>query len=205
MELGSLSTGAMVGLLPAKREAAKRGAPFDGDYLARLRKGDNDTAHHFNGYFRRLVHSKISGMFDQDREEDLIDKVMTAALERILRGEPRDATRLVAYVYGICSNLTKTAMRPGLKRELDLAPDCLCDGGQSAEERLLAKEKAKAVRNVLDTLNRNDRAVLIDICCHEIPRDEVCRTYNVTREHLRLILFRARRKFQREWGAFQEA
>ena len=180
---------------------ARERVAFDANYLARLRSGDQDTARHFNGYFRRLVHAKIGGLFDRYRGEELSDKVMATALENIFRGQPRDANRLVAYVYGICSNLTKTEMRPRLKLDQSITrQEQIRDGAQTVEEKLLKEERASAVDAVLRKLSRRDQAVLRDVFYFELEREEVCRKHQVTREQLRLILFRARRRFQEEWG-----
>ena len=180
---------------------ARERVAFDANYLARLRSGDQDTARHFNGYFRRLVHAKIGGLFDRYRGEELSDKVMATALENIFRGQPRDANRLVAYVYGICSNLTKTEMRPRLKLDQSITrQEQIRDGAQTVEEKLLKEERASAVDAVLRKLSRRDQSVLRDVFYFELEREEVCRKHQVTREQLRLILFRARRRFQEEWG-----
>jgi len=37
-----------------------------------------------------------------------------------------------------------------------------------------------------------------------LDRDEACQKYGVTREQLKLILFHARRKFQKEWDRKNE-
>lgn len=182
--------------------ATRERVSFDGNYLARLRSGDQDTARHFNGYFRRLVHAKISGLFERNRGEDLMDKVMATVLERIFRGEPQDATRLVPYVYGICSNLTKTEMRPRLKLEQwTVFQDEIRDGTETVEETLMAEERAAAVKAVLGKLRKQDQAVLRDVFYFDLDREEICQKHHVTREQLRLMLFRARRRFQEEWGS----
>jgi DNA-directed RNA polymerase specialized sigma24 family protein len=136
----------------------------------------------------------------REREDDLVDKIMAAALEKILTGEPRDASRLVAYVCGICSNLTKTEMRPRLKQEQPtFCWERIGDGAQTVEDRLLAEERAAAVRRVLCKLGRRDQAVLVDLFYFELEREEICRKHRVTKEQLRLVLFHARRRFQKVW------
>ena len=86
---------------------------FDQAYLERLRRGDDETAKHFDRYFRRVVRAKVWGKFSRQVEEDLIDDVMAAAIENVMQGQPRDASYLPGYICGICLNLMRQAMRPG--------------------------------------------------------------------------------------------
>ena len=78
---------------------------FDADYLTRLRAGDQETAKHFDSYFRRRLQVRVGGKFSWEREAELVQDIIAAALSKILRGEPRNAGCLAAYVFGICSNL----------------------------------------------------------------------------------------------------
>jgi DNA-directed RNA polymerase specialized sigma24 family protein len=64
---------------------------------------------------------------------------------------------------------------------------------------MLVEERAKTVRAVLATLKARDRDILVDLFYRELDRDEVCKQRGVTREQLRLVLFRARGRFQQQW------
>ncbi len=174
---------------------------FDEEYLTRLRAGDDNTASHFQRHFRRLLRAQLWGKFDQQRQEDLVDDVMTVAVENILQGEPRDATRLSAYIRGICSNLTKVEMRRSQYRKepVQLDFDRVPTTAKNAEENLIERETAKAAMKVLSSLSSRDRAMLVDLFYEELPREDVCAKHGVTREQLRLILFHARRRFQGSW------
>jgi RNA polymerase sigma factor (sigma-70 family) len=173
---------------------------FDDLYLTRLRAGDEDTAKHFDRHFRRVLRSQLWGKFTQNRQDDLIDEVMTAAISKILRGQPREAGRLPAYIRGICSNLAKNSMRPSANfAEASLDFDRMATPGETAEERLIANERGEAAANVLRVLHPRDRDILLDLFYRDVPRDEVCAKHNVTREQLRLLLFRARQRFQECW------
>jgi len=211
---GELSLSGFLGFEPKERTPATRpecpetveesttqdAVVFDEAYLARLRQGDNETAKHFNRYFRAMLRLNLWHRFDGERAADLIDQVMAAAIEKILKGEPRDATRLVAYVRGICSNLTKKEMRTrplntGVDFNLDLFSDC----SPRADCKLLERERAEAVRKVLETLGPRDRNILVDLFWDELSREEVCEKYKLSRERLRMVLFHARRRFQKRW------
>jgi RNA polymerase sigma factor (sigma-70 family) len=170
---------------------------FDEDYLARLRSGDEETAKHFNTYFRRLLGIKVWAKFGRADQEEMIDEVMAAAIEKILLGQPRDPANLAAYVRAIGANL---AGKPRLVNcGIDFNFERISDPSLTAEERILNEERAKTVRTVLQTLKPRDRHILVDLFYNELEREEVCRKYAVTREQLRLVLFRARGRFQEKW------
>ena len=175
----------------------QRPSTFDESYLVRLRSGDEETAKHFNGYFRRMLRIKIWAKYGRASQEDLIDEVMAAALEKILKGEPRDPACLAGYVRSICANIVAKPRPANLGVEVDL--DRISDKSISAEERLMAEEKAHTVRAVLGELKVRDRNILVDLFYDDLERDEVCLKYSVTREQLRLVLFRARGRFQERW------
>ena len=115
---------------------------FDEAYLRRLRAGDEDTAKHFDRYFRRSLRAQLWGKFGTQHQEDLVDEVMAAAIAKILRGEARDAARLSAYIRGICSNLAKSSMRPSAKMiDVPLDFDRMANPERTAEEKMMQSEK----------------------------------------------------------------
>jgi hypothetical protein len=85
---------------------------FGEGYLARLRSGDDETLRHFNDHFRRLIRLKFWGQFKPERVEELANDVMAAAQEKILDGEPVDASRLPAYIFTMCSALATKQTPP---------------------------------------------------------------------------------------------
>jgi RNA polymerase sigma factor (sigma-70 family) len=171
---------------------------FDANYLTRLRSGDEETAKHFNTYFRRMLRIKLWAKFGRTVQDDLMEDVLAAALEKILNGEPRDPSCLAAYVRGICANLAKRP-DPNTNRGSDFNFEHISDRALTAEEQMISRERARTVRAVLTSLKTRDRLILIDLFYNDLHREEVCRRYKVSREQLRLILFRARGRFQKKW------
>jgi RNA polymerase sigma factor (sigma-70 family) len=175
---------------------------FDDDYLARLRNGDPATAGHFNKYFRRLLGIMLSGAFGHQQTQDLIDEIMFAVITNIMRGQPRDAGKLVSYVRGVCSNLKNRVIRDRINNleDADIDPDHLSVRSESAAERLVRKENARTIAAVLSELSERDRNVLMDLCSNQLTRDEVCAKYPpLTRDQLKVVLCRARQRFQKVW------
>lgn len=171
---------------------------FDDGYLQRLRSGDEETAQHFAVYFRRVLKIKLWARFGRDRQDDLIDEIMAIALENIFKGQLRDAACLPGYVRAICANIARRPDSSSQTVELDL--DRISARSLSAEQNLLAEERANLVRNVLRTLAIRDRNILVDLFYNDLKREEVCAKYGVTRDQLRLLLFRARGRFQEKWA-----
>jgi RNA polymerase sigma factor (sigma-70 family) len=178
---------------------------FTEAYLTRLRSGDDATARHFHTYFRRVLGIMLYGKFARERVDELIGKTMLAAINNVMCGEPRDPSRLVSYVRGICANITRREIA-NLKREdvSEVNLDRFSAEEKTAEDRLLANEKAAIVRKVLGEMSRRDRDVLTDLFYHEMDRAEVCEKYRVTAEQLRLVLFHARCRFKKKWDAQQK-
>ena len=173
---------------------------FNELYLTRLRTGDHDIAQHFYQYSRRVLRSLLWGKVAPERSEDMVQDAISAAMEKIMKGEPRDASRLPAYVRAIGSNMAKQSLRPSVQRNfVDLDFNLISDTADSPERRVLAGETADAVKRILLTLPKRDREILLDTFFHQSARDEVCRKHNVTRTQLRLILFHARGRFQKLW------
>ncbi len=173
---------------------------FNEDYLTQLRGGDEDTAKHFVAYFRRSLRRWLWGKFSREQEDELIDTAIVSAYEKISQGQPRDASKLQAYVTGICVNLTRLALRPSANSPVAAVSDIeRADGARSAEQLLLEQERAREVKKVLAGLSTRDRGVLVDLFYEDRGRDEVCQRHGVNRDELRLILFRARKRFQKGW------
>jgi RNA polymerase sigma factor (sigma-70 family) len=175
--------------------------PFDEDYLARLRKGDYETAQHFHEYFRKRLRIMLCGAFGTQVINDLIDEVMFVAIANIMRGEPRDPARLPQYVRGVCKNLKNRTIRNKPKDgSEDIDFDRISGSERTAEEQLQRQETARDVQAVLKKLSERDRNILIDLFFNELTREEVCAKYApMSREQLRMILFHARERFQGKW------
>jgi len=187
---------------PAISAPETRAAPpiFNDLYLIRLRNGEHETAQHFYQYSRRLLRNHLWGKVPPERADELIQDAISAAMEKIMQGEPRDASRLPAYVRAIGSNMAKQAMRPGSSKDfVELDFERISDTARTPETLLQASETSEAVHEVLHSLPKRDREVLVDLFFNQFDRDEVCQKYHVTRCQLRLILFHARGRFQKLW------
>jgi len=60
----------------------------------------------------------------------------------------------------------------------------------------VTEQRKTQVRSVLDDLAAKDRLLLEAVFLEERDKDDVCRDFQVDREYLRVLLFRARQRFR---------
>jgi RNA polymerase sigma-70 factor, ECF subfamily len=174
---------------------------FSDDYVTRLRGNDAETWEHFDGYFRPRIRAKFRAQFPWEKVDDLSGDTMLAVIEKIRQGEPRDAACLAAYVFQICHNKALEAFRKltGERGATEVDWNLFAGNGKTPQQKLLDKEQAQKVDKVFKKLASRDRQTLAGVFYEGRDRDEVCREYGITRDQFRMILFHARKRFQREW------
>jgi RNA polymerase sigma factor (sigma-70 family) len=175
---------------------------FSDDYVARLRRNDSETWEHFDGYFRPRIRSKFRAQFPWEMVDDLSGDTMVAVIEKIGQGEPRNPACLAAYVFQICHNKSLEALRrlTGDRHFTEVDWNLFPGSGKTPQQDVLDKELAQKVEKACKKLASRDRDALTGVFYDGRDRDEVCKEYGVSREQLKMILFRARQKFKREWG-----
>jgi RNA polymerase sigma factor (sigma-70 family) len=174
---------------------------FSDDYVARLRNNDAQTWEHFYAYFRPKIRTKFRAQFPWDMVDDLSGETMVAVVEKIGQGEPRDAACLAAYVLQICHNKGLEALRrlTGDRQFSEVDWNLLPGSGKTPQQEVLDKELGQKVANAVKKLPSRDRGALAAVFYEGRDRDEVCKERGVSRDQLKMILFRARQKFKREW------
>jgi RNA polymerase sigma-70 factor (ECF subfamily) len=171
---------------------------FDDDYLARLRDGDFRTQEHFVAYFSELLQIKLRSRFLPQDVEDIRQETFVRFF-RALRKEDgiRDAKCLGSFVISMCRNV---AREHGREPHFDQADDIVLNGfpdrKKSAIDIVLTQEQQEMVREVLDSLPERDRRILRAVFLSEEDKDQVCKEFGVTRDNLRVLVWRAFRKFR---------
>jgi RNA polymerase sigma factor, sigma-70 family len=168
---------------------------FDDDYVRRLREGDRDTATHFHAYFRDLLLLKLRRRL---ASIDAIDEVRQEVFARCFEhlGELREARKLGAFVNSICNRVLMEYYRTEGRTE-PLSDDAVeiadsVDTGASLD----SARNSERVRRVLDTMPQRDSDILRAIFIDEKTKEEICRSYGVDRDYLRVLLHRAKDKFK---------
>jgi RNA polymerase sigma-70 factor (ECF subfamily) len=173
---------------------------FDASYLERLRSGDPETERHFVAYFANLLRIKLRC---QLRSRQLIDDASQETFVRVLRavrseGAIRSPERLGAFVNSVCENVLQELFRAEQRYRpiaADPPPEPEHDEA-SAEERLVAAERAALVQRIVNQLPDRDRRLLRALYVEEHEKDEVCAALGVGRAYLRVLLHRAKLQFR---------
>ena len=173
---------------------------FDADYVERLRSGDSQTEQHFVDYFNALIRLKLrrrlrSPSDIEDLRQETITRVWVALRQkgRLLRPE-----RLGAFVNSVCNNTLFEHYRKA-SREIAMGDDVAIDTPDlagDAADILAGRQVQEAVRETLNGLPEKDRFLLEELFLNERDKDDVCQELGVSREYLRVLLFRAKKSFR---------
>jgi RNA polymerase sigma-70 factor (ECF subfamily) len=138
---------------------------------------------------------------DDTAAEDLYQETFRLVIEKVRNGELREPERLPGFVSSMARNLFLGSVRRGGRRQkwqgdseaAEAAPDPA--PGQLA--RLLAKERAAAVRGVLAELkNDRDREILSRHYISGEDKEDICRDLELSDLHFNRVLFRARQRYK---------
>jgi RNA polymerase sigma-70 factor, ECF subfamily len=172
---------------------------FDHAYVERLRMGELRTMEHFVSYFSDLLQLKLrSRLHSPQAIEDARQETFTRVFAALRDDKIRQPERLGSYVFSICQNVLLEGHRSA-QRDIPLEDE---DGHDYPDRRVdifgafAEKQTQEKVRDVLDKLPELDRRLLRDVFLEERDKDEVCRDFGVTRDYLRVLVFRAKQSFK---------
>jgi len=186
------------------RETLLRFESFDEAYVERLRAGDPPTHAHFCAYFGRLIQIKLrSRLPTRDDLEDVRQETFKRFFVALRDGRIQQPDRLGSFVNSLCNNVLKEHYRRdhGSLTSLD-------DGEYDTQlpsqnddplAGLTSREVQQIVREILNRLSERDRRILREIFLEERDKDDVCRDFGVTRQHLRLLVHRAKKAFKENY------
>jgi RNA polymerase sigma-70 factor, ECF subfamily len=154
-----------------------------------LPDGDPATEHHFFVYFEKLLRIKVRARtLASDKVEDLKQDAfirVTAAVRK--EGGVRQPERFGAFVNSICNNVLLEYYRSlGKNQQMDDTHEE--DKVLDLEGMMASKQCSERARKILSRLP----AVFLE----EKEKDTVCREIGVDRNHLRVLLHRAKHKFK---------
>jgi len=135
------------------------------------------------------------------RSPHLIEEVRQETFLRVLLIVRRDGIahpdRLGAFVNSVCNNVVLEVFR-NETRSLPMpesVPEVM-DEAPNPETAAFSIEQKSQIRRILDALPAKDRDLLRQIFLEERDKDEVCKTFQVDREYLRVLLHRAKARFR---------
>lgn len=177
-------------------------ANFDADYVRRLRERDPETQRHFSEYFGVLLQIKLAnGVRSWQMLLDVRQETLARVLEAVQADGIAQPERLGAFVCSTANHVLWQHRRTE-DRYAHLAgkPPEPIDERMEIERDLISQDRKRLVEAVLAKLSTKDRQVLRMLFLEERDKQEVCEKLGVTPEYLRVLLYRARRRFRKKLG-----
>ena len=168
---------------------------FNAMYVHSLRQGDPSTEEHFVSHFSPILLKKLRRKLrSADQVHDLRQETFLRVLT-LLRSERgvRNPERFEILVLAVCNNVLLETYREQ-KRIVQMEPEFdLASHAPSPAACAMADETGDHVRKLLSRMKPEVRAILQAAFLEEQDRDEICQRFGVTRNHLRLLLHRAKK------------
>jgi RNA polymerase sigma-70 factor, ECF subfamily len=174
---------------------------FDAPYLSRLQARDAGTEAHFVAYFSELIRLKLrSRLPSKEAIEDARQETFVRVFSLIrAQGGLRQPERLGALVNSVCNNVLREQYRAKSRRESPL-DDEPRDDFESPDPSVLStldqQDMERQVRQVMSELAERDRGLLRCVLMEDRDKGEICAEFGVTREHLRVLVHRAKQSFK---------
>jgi RNA polymerase sigma-70 factor (ECF subfamily) len=189
----------MMLMTDAHTEPVTAGVMIDENYVRRLKERDEATECHFASYFGKRLSCRLRRTL---RSDELIEDVQQETLLRVLvnlrtKGLQRPH-HLAGYVNGVCHNVMLELLRAERKNRTE-EEDPLwepVDQAPGMEEVVANQEIRRLVEGVLARLSAKDRSILRMLFLEDVDKNEVCARMAVSREYLRVLIFRARQRFR---------
>ncbi len=174
---------------------------FDAAYVKNLSEGDTETEAHFTKYFGELLFLKLRHRI---RNVQLIEDIRQETLMRVLKVVRNKGIEHPERLGGFVNTVSNNVMFEELRKEGRTLP-MSDDAPEPRDERVdmdgpLLNEELKAqVASILETLPEKDCRLLRMIFLEEVPKEQVCRLFNVDGDYLRVLVHRAKSRFRAEF------
>jgi RNA polymerase sigma-70 factor (ECF subfamily) len=175
---------------------------FDASYVKRLAEGDPATESHFSTYFTKFIGMKLRARrLSPHLAEEAAQETLMRVLKAVRHGSGvNQPERFGAYVNSTCNNVVRELL--GKESRHPPAPE---NSPEQADHRvdmdasLITRERQQIVAEILATLRSKDREILRLIFFEEKDREEICKRMGVRPENLRVLLHRAKEKFEQAY------
>jgi RNA polymerase sigma-70 factor (ECF subfamily) len=158
---------------------------FDAPYLERLQRGDAGTERHFAAYFGELIQLKLRSRL--------------SSKEAVAKDGIRQPERLGALVNSVCNHVLLEHYRAHRTADSSLDEEterAFADERISVSGLFEVDETERVVRTILRDLPERDRRLLQAVLLEERDKDEVCAELGLSRDHLRVLVHRAKQSFK---------
>jgi RNA polymerase sigma-70 factor (ECF subfamily) len=164
--------------------------------LAGERSAEDELVSRYKGGVSIIVRRMVK---DPGVTDDLCQDTFRLVLEKIRRGEVREAEKLSGFVCSVARNLALDHFRQirRLEAQEDVTAIPLSDPAPDQLSVLLQKERAAAIRQLLQELaSTRDRALLYRFYIAEEDKEQICSDLRLSRLHFNRVLHRARQRFR---------
>ena len=171
------------------------------ELVSRIRAGDQQAEVELVECYSSVVMSIIRREVGATAlTDDLYQESFCIILEKVRRGDVREAEKLSGFVCGVARNqVIKHFQRAA--RQWDLAgtedADCISHPAPDQLEQLLQREKADIVRQILQEMtNERDIQVLFRFYLAEHDKNQICADLGLTSMQFNLVIHRARERYR---------
>ena len=172
---------------------------FDTEYVSRLAAGDPVTESHFGAYFEKFIFLKLrSRRVTPEMIEDVRQETMLRVLKALRQGAGvAHPERFGAYVNAVSNNVLLEFSHKNSKHPLmdDDTPEPF-DNRVDLDAAVITEERKRLVAAVLDDMTVKDREILRLVFFEDIDRTVICNRLKVEPDYLRVLLHRAKAKFE---------
>jgi RNA polymerase sigma-70 factor (ECF subfamily) len=171
---------------------------FDAEYVRRLIHSDPQTEQDFVSYFGELLAIKLrSRLRAPEQIQDVSQETFLRVLRTLRQSGIDNPEALGAFVNSVCNNVLFEVYR-SQSRVAEPIEDRVSDE-ISADAAMAGEQERTQVRSVLSELPEKDRRILRWLFFDERDKGEVCRTLQVDREYLRVLVHRAKQRFRTDY------
>jgi len=172
---------------------------FDADYVRRLADGDPATESHFGAYFHKFIFLKLRS---RRVSPEMIEDVRQETLLRVLKSLRHGAgvthpERFGSFVNSVVNNVLlelnyKNSKHPQVEEDTPEPFDDRVD----LDATVITEERKRMVAAVLVGLPGKDQDILRLVFFEDLDRAVICNRLKVEPDYLRVLLHRAKAKFQ---------
>jgi len=172
---------------------------FDAEYVRKLRECDPATESHFSAYFERFILAKLRARkISMEMAEDVCQETLLRVLKSLRHGPGvSHPERFGAFVNAVSNNVLHELIHKESRHPLvdEDTPEPV-DQAAAADAKLITEERKQMVAAVLEELTPKERDVLRLVFFEEADRHKISEVFEVDLDYLRVLLHRAKSKFQ---------
>jgi RNA polymerase sigma-70 factor (ECF subfamily) len=185
---------------------------FDADYVQRLAAGDPAAESHFGAYFEKFIFLKLrSRRVSPEMIEDVRQETLMRVLKALRQGSGvTHPERFGSFVNSVSNNVLMEMNHKQAKHPLmdEDTPEPM-DDRVDLDATVITAERKRMVAGVLDEMPTKDREILRLVFFEDADRADICKRLKVDADYLRVLLHRAKAKFEtaymRKHGAARHA